>query len=192
MPSVLPRSESCRRRSASCPAFSDATCCGIWRIAASTSAPGQLGGGVGRRARVQVGRHDDAEPGAGVDVDVRVDAALADQPEAAAAARAARRGSRCARGSARAPRCRCRRSASSSMSWTWSFQTVTSWPASFAKQSQRAQRVEVVVEDRDLHRRHLPLALPDPACRHRAPGRRPVRREAYLNHDWQVEVRRGV
>jgi hypothetical protein len=43
--------------------------------------PRQLGGGVRRRARVHVRGHDHAELGAGVDVDVRVDAALADQPQ---------------------------------------------------------------------------------------------------------------
>ena len=43
--------------------------------------PGQLGRGVRRRAGVLVRRHDDAEPRAGVDVDVRIDAALADQPQ---------------------------------------------------------------------------------------------------------------
>ena len=68
--------------------------------------PGELGGGVGRRARVLVRRDDDAAPRAGLDVDVRIDAALADQAQAAAGARAAARGSACARGSAPAPRCR--------------------------------------------------------------------------------------
>ena len=43
--------------------------------------PRQLGRRVGRRARMLARRDDDAEPRAGVDVDVRVDAALADQPE---------------------------------------------------------------------------------------------------------------
>ena len=43
--------------------------------------PGELGGGIRRRAGMLARRHDDAEPRAGVDVDVRIDAALADQPE---------------------------------------------------------------------------------------------------------------
>ena len=43
--------------------------------------PRQLGGGVRRRSRVHARGDDHAERGAGVDVDVRVDAALADQPQ---------------------------------------------------------------------------------------------------------------
>ena len=42
-------------------------------------APGQFGRRVGRRVGVHVRRHDDAEPRAGRDVDMRIDAALADQ-----------------------------------------------------------------------------------------------------------------
>jgi len=41
--------------------------------------PCQLSGGIGWRLGVLAGRHDDAEPGAGADVDVGIDAALADQ-----------------------------------------------------------------------------------------------------------------
>ena len=44
-------------------------------------APGQLGRGERGRTGMQVRRDDDAEPGAGVDVDVRIGAALADQAE---------------------------------------------------------------------------------------------------------------
>jgi hypothetical protein len=43
--------------------------------------PGQLGRGVGRRAGVLARRHDDAETRTGLDVDVRIDAALADEFE---------------------------------------------------------------------------------------------------------------
>ena len=63
------------------PALSEAICCGIWRMAARIRPEGQFGGGIGRRARVLARGHDDAARGAGVDVDVRVDAALADQLE---------------------------------------------------------------------------------------------------------------
>src|SRR5439155_19169426 len=41
--------------------------------------PGHLRGRVRRRAGVHVGAHGDAEPRAGVDIDVRIDAALADE-----------------------------------------------------------------------------------------------------------------
>ena len=41
----------------------------------------ELGGGVGRGVRVLAGGDDDAEARAGLDVDVRVDAALGDQPQ---------------------------------------------------------------------------------------------------------------
>ena len=44
-------------------------------------APGQLGGGIGGRAGMLARRHDDAVLRAGVDVDVRIDAALADELE---------------------------------------------------------------------------------------------------------------
>ncbi len=57
-------------------------------------APRQLGRRVRRRAGVEVRRHDDAEAGAGLDVDVRVDAALADQPQL---------GRRSSNGAARSP-----------------------------------------------------------------------------------------
>ena len=43
--------------------------------------PRQLGRGVGRRVRVQIGGHDDSVSGAGINVDVGIDAALADQPQ---------------------------------------------------------------------------------------------------------------
>jgi hypothetical protein len=43
--------------------------------------PGQFGRGVGRRAGMLAGRNDDAEPRTGLDVDMRIDAALADQFE---------------------------------------------------------------------------------------------------------------
>ncbi len=43
--------------------------------------PGHFGGGVGRRAGVLARGDDDAEARAGVDIDVRIDAALADQLE---------------------------------------------------------------------------------------------------------------
>ena len=67
--------------------------------------PGQLGGRVGRRAGVLVRRHDDAEPRAGLDVDVRIDAALADELELGQALEQRRADLACARGSAPAPRC---------------------------------------------------------------------------------------
>ena len=95
--------------------------------------PGQLRRRVRRRVGVLVRRNDNAVSRAGVDVDVRIDAALADQPAAWAGARSAARGFACARGSApelRRPASRC---ASLSMSWTWSFQIVTSWPPSLPK-----------------------------------------------------------
>lgn len=43
--------------------------------------PGELGRRVGGHPRMQVGGDDDAEPGARGDVDVRVDASLADEPQ---------------------------------------------------------------------------------------------------------------
>ena len=42
-------------------------------------APGEFGGRVRRRISVLARRHDDTEPGAGIDIDMRKDAALADQ-----------------------------------------------------------------------------------------------------------------
>src|SRR5262249_36217817 len=42
-------------------------------------APGELGGRIGRRIGVLARRHDDAEPGAGIDVEMRIATALADQ-----------------------------------------------------------------------------------------------------------------
>src|SRR6185437_12190369 len=41
--------------------------------------PGQFGGGIGRRVGMLARRDDDAEPRAGIDVDMRINAALADQ-----------------------------------------------------------------------------------------------------------------
>ncbi len=43
--------------------------------------PGELSGGVRRRARVLIRRDDDAAPGTRVDVDVRIHAPLTDEPE---------------------------------------------------------------------------------------------------------------
>ena len=82
--------------------------------------------GVGRRPGVEVGGDHDPQPGAGLDVDVGVDAALADEAEARAAARAARRRS--------AVRSRMRTRASVSGSRT----------------ARHVDIVEVVVPDRDL------------------------------------------
>src|SRR5262249_15147573 len=44
-------------------------------------APGELGSCVGRRAGMLTGGYDDAQPRAGIDIDVRIDAALADEPQ---------------------------------------------------------------------------------------------------------------
>ena len=63
------------------PALSEAICSGICRKADEDQAPGQFGGGVGGRAGVLVRRYDDALLRAGVDVDVGIDAALADELE---------------------------------------------------------------------------------------------------------------
>ena len=43
------------------------------------------------------------------------------------------------------------RSASLSTSWTWSFQIVTSWPFEFREAIEGAHRVEIIVEDGNLH-----------------------------------------
>ena len=123
-----------RRRSAICRPCSAAICCGIARIAASTSAQVNSAVGVRRRAGMLAGRHDDAEPGTGVDIDVGIDAALADQLQLR---QPLQQGARiCVRSristSASVSRSR---PASASTSWTWSFQIVTSCPASLAKQS---------------------------------------------------------
>ena len=75
------RAAWCRRRSATCPPCSDAICCGIWRIAASTRPQVSSAVAYDGVSGVLARRHDHAEPRAGVDVDVRIDAALADQPQ---------------------------------------------------------------------------------------------------------------
>ena len=76
------------------------------------------------------------------------DAALADQLQARQPGDQ-RRQDLGARGSAPASVSRSR-SASASVSCTWSFHTVTAWPSSLRKQG-RPQRVEVIVEDGDVH-----------------------------------------
>ena len=94
--------------------------------------PGQLRGRVGGRARVQVRGDDDAEPRARLDVDVRVDAALADQAQAGQPLEQRRADLRALadqheRLEAPQPL------GEASASCTWSVQTVTSCPASFSK-----------------------------------------------------------
>ena len=61
--------------------MSAATCCGIWRIAARTSAQVSSAAAYDGVPGVLARRDDHAEARAGVDVDVRVDAALADEPQ---------------------------------------------------------------------------------------------------------------
>ena len=79
-PSVLPRSvvptPICQL-----PALSDGHLLRDLAHGREDQAPGQLGGSIGRRSGMLARRHDDAEPRAGVDVDMRIDAALADQLE---------------------------------------------------------------------------------------------------------------
>ena len=80
MPSVLPRSvwptPACH-----VPAFSAATCCGIRRTAARTSAHVSSAVAYDGVPGCMFEETITPELGAGVDVDVRVDAALADQPQ---------------------------------------------------------------------------------------------------------------
>ena len=133
------------------PAASAAICCGICRIAARISAQVSSAAGVRRRVGVLVRRDDDAAPRAGVDVDVRIDAALADQPQLSAGARAAARGSACARGSEPAPRCRARRCGERlDVLHVIVPDRRRRGRRACAKHGERAQRVEVVVENRDL------------------------------------------
>ena len=100
------RAACCRRRSASCPALQRGHLLRNLAHRGEHQRPGQLGGRIGRRARVLARRDDDAEPRAGVDVDVRIDAALADQPELGQPLEQRRADLACARGSAPALRCR--------------------------------------------------------------------------------------
>src|SRR5207249_1782549 len=55
----------------------------LWKLAhcREHECPGELRGGVRRRPRVHARRDDHPELRAGVDIDVRVDAALANEPE---------------------------------------------------------------------------------------------------------------
>ena len=70
-----------RRRSATCRPAARPPDAGIWRIAARIRRPGQLGGGIARRRRGGLSETMIAASRAGGDVDVRVDAALADQAQ---------------------------------------------------------------------------------------------------------------
>ena len=89
-------------------------------------------------------------PGAGGDIDVRVDAALADELQFVQAIEQAARISVRSRINTSAS-VSFRRSARVSTSCTWSFQIVTSWPCQLFETGERAQRIVIIVEYRDLH-----------------------------------------
>ena len=119
-------------------------------------APRQFRGGVARRAGMLAGGHDDAEIGAGADVDVRIDAALADEFEPREPFE-----QRCADFRALADQHQRVRILEPVGQDVDVLDVVVPdldlVAVKFAKTVEGADRVEVVVEDRDLHKPHLPI-----------------------------------
>ncbi len=119
--------------------------------------PGELRGGKRRRSRMLARRDDDAERGAGVDVDVRIDAALTDELEACEPLE-----QRCSNGGALADEHQRLRIAQALCERVQLLDVIVPdgdlVAVELGEAVQRAKRVEVIVEDADFH--VLALASP--------------------------------
>ena len=173
-----PRGSRCEsappRPAARRPPASYVTCCGSSVAPRRASAPRSARPRHTRARRRACSTGRDPATRARLDVDMRIDAPLTDQPQGPVVAPAAARGSASAHGSARAPLNHRSRSANASTSSTWSLNISTSWPASRAKHGKRAQRIEPVIEDRDLHRHEYLYLRQDRECRLSRPASSPA------------------